>query len=113
MPVPSYLIALAVGDLRFKEIGPRTGVYAEQSMLSAAAEEFADTERLLQAGEKLFGPYRWDRLRHLGDAAEFSGRRHGESAAGLRLARRVIAGDKSLDSRHRRRIWRIPGRGIW
>ena len=27
--IPSYLIALAVGDLRFKETGPRTGVYAE------------------------------------------------------------------------------------
>ena len=24
--IPSYLIALAVGDLRFKETGPRTGV---------------------------------------------------------------------------------------
>src|SRR5882724_6572585 len=30
-PVPSYLIALAVGDLEFQETGPRTGVYAEKS----------------------------------------------------------------------------------
>jgi leukotriene-A4 hydrolase len=60
-PVPSYLIALAVGDLQFKETGPRTGVYAEKSMIKAAAEEFADTESMIQANEKMFGPYRWAR----------------------------------------------------
>ena len=59
--VPSYLIALAVGDLEFKETGPRTGVYAEKSMIKAAAKEFADTESMIQASEKLFGPYRWTR----------------------------------------------------
>jgi hypothetical protein len=59
--VPSYLIALAVGDLQFKETGPRTGVYAEKSMIQAAAKEFADTESMIQANEKLFGPYRWAR----------------------------------------------------
>jgi len=60
-PVPSYLIALAVGDLEFQETGPRTGVYAEKSMIKAAAKEFADTELMIQSGEKLFGPYRWGR----------------------------------------------------
>jgi leukotriene-A4 hydrolase len=60
-PVPSYLIALAVGDLEFQETGPRTGVYAEKSMLKAAAKEFADTESMIQANEKTFGPYRWSR----------------------------------------------------
>ncbi len=59
--VPSYLIALAVGDLEFKETGPRTGVYAEKSMIGAAAKEFADTEAMIQANEKMFGPYRWGR----------------------------------------------------
>ncbi len=59
--VPSYLIALAVGDLEFKETGPRTGVYAEKSVIKAAAKEFAQTESMIQAGEKLFGPYRWSR----------------------------------------------------
>jgi leukotriene-A4 hydrolase len=60
-PVPSYLIALAVGDLEFRPTGPRTGVYAEKSMIKAAAKEFADTEAMIQANEKLFGPYRWGR----------------------------------------------------
>jgi leukotriene-A4 hydrolase len=59
--IPSYLIALAVGDLGFKETGPRTGVYAEKPVLKAAANEFADTESMVAAAEKLFGPYRWTR----------------------------------------------------
>jgi leukotriene-A4 hydrolase len=59
--IPSYLIALAVGDLGFKETGPRTGVYAEKPVLKAAANEFADTESMVAAAENLFGPYRWTR----------------------------------------------------
>jgi leukotriene-A4 hydrolase len=59
--IPSYLIALAVGDLEFKETGPRSGVYAEKPVIKAAAKEFADTESMIAAGEKLFGPYRWSR----------------------------------------------------
>jgi leukotriene-A4 hydrolase len=59
--VPSYLIALAVGDLEFQATGPRTGVYAEKSMIKEAAKEFADTESMIQANEKMFGPYRWSR----------------------------------------------------
>src|SRR6202142_4412322 len=60
-PIPSYLIALAVGDLEFKETGPRTGVYAQKSIIKQAAKEFADTESMIESAEKLFGPYRWDR----------------------------------------------------
>jgi leukotriene-A4 hydrolase len=59
--VPSYLIALAVGDLEFQDTGPRTGVYAEKSTIKAAAKEFADTESMIQANERMFGPYRWSR----------------------------------------------------
>src|SRR5258708_29271232 len=50
--VPSYLIALAVGDLEFRETGPRTGVYAEKSMIKEAAKEFAATESMIQASER-------------------------------------------------------------
>jgi leukotriene-A4 hydrolase len=60
-PIPSYLIALAVGDLAFQSMGPRTGVYAEPATLAAAAHEFAETETTLALCEKLFGPYRWGR----------------------------------------------------
>src|SRR6185369_5111571 len=46
-PIPSYLIALAVGDLRFRKLGPRTGVYAEPSTLALAARELSDTEKMV------------------------------------------------------------------
>src|ERR1700736_1165868 len=60
--VPSYLIALAVGDLAFKATGPRTGVYADKSLIKAAADEFADAESMIATAERLLGPYRWDRF---------------------------------------------------
>ncbi len=60
-PIPSYLLAMAVGDLRFQELGRRSGVYAEPSVLEKAAWELEDTERMIEAAEKLYGPYRWER----------------------------------------------------
>lgn len=60
-PVPSYLIALAVGDLEFRELGARSGVYAEPSVVDGAAWEFADTEAMIEAAERLYGAYRWGR----------------------------------------------------
>ena len=60
-PVPSYLMALAVGELSFVSLGERTGVYAEPSVLDAAAYEFAEVEPMMTAAEELYGPYRWER----------------------------------------------------
>jgi leukotriene-A4 hydrolase len=60
-PVPPYLLALAVGDLAFAPIGERTGIYAEPSVVEAAAYEFADMEKMLVAAEELYGPYLWER----------------------------------------------------
>ncbi|HJR62600.1 MAG TPA: M1 family metallopeptidase [Gemmatimonadaceae bacterium] len=60
-PIPPYLIALAVGDIAFRRLGDRTGVYAEPAVLDAAAYELADMERMMQAAEALYGPYRWER----------------------------------------------------
>jgi aminopeptidase N len=59
--VPPYLIAIAVGDLAFRPLGPRTGVYTEPAMLDRAARELSDTEKMVAAAEKLYGPYRWGR----------------------------------------------------
>jgi len=70
-PVPSYLMALAVGDVEFRALGPRSGVYAEPAVLEAAAHEFADTEAMIEAVERLFGPYRWDRYDLLVAPASF------------------------------------------
>lgn len=60
-PVPPYLIAIAIGDLKFKEIGPRSGVWAEAGMIDAAVSEFADVEKMIDAAQALYGPYRWGR----------------------------------------------------
>lgn len=60
-PVPPYLIALAVGDLAFKPLGPRTAVYAEPVTLKRVAPELGDTERMVSAAEGLYGKYRWGR----------------------------------------------------
>ena len=57
----SYLVALAVGNLASKEVGPRSSVWAEPSVVDAAAYEFADTEKFLATGEKICGPYVWTR----------------------------------------------------
>lgn len=96
-PIPSYLIALGVGDLEFKAIGPRTGVYAEPSVLAAAAHEFADTEAMLATCEKLFGPYQWERydLLILPPSFMWGGM---ENPRLTFLTPTVIAGDRSLVS---------------
>jgi leukotriene-A4 hydrolase len=60
-PIPSYLFALAVGNLVFRELGPRTGIYAEPETIEAAAWEFAENETKIVEAEKLLGPYLWGR----------------------------------------------------
>ncbi|GLQ86692.1 M1 family metallopeptidase [Dyella flagellata] len=60
-PIPSYLLAIAAGDLAVKETGPRSAVYAEPSVVGKAAHEFEDTEKMIQTTEQLYGPYRWGR----------------------------------------------------
>jgi len=60
-PIPSYLFAIGVGNLTFRELGPRTGVYAEPELIDAAAWEFAENEEKIVQAEKLLGPYLWGR----------------------------------------------------
>jgi aminopeptidase N len=60
-PISSYLLALAVGDLTFKAISNRSGVYAEEELIEKAAWEFADLEKMIAGAEELYGPYQWDR----------------------------------------------------
>ncbi|MES2017100.1 MAG: M1 family metallopeptidase [Pseudomonadota bacterium] len=58
-PIPSYLLAIAIGEIELRNIGPRTGVYAEPKLADAAAWEFADIEKMMDAAESLYGPFRW------------------------------------------------------
>jgi leukotriene A-4 hydrolase/aminopeptidase len=95
--VPSYLIALSIGDLQFKSLGPRTGVYAEPAQLEAAAWEFADTEAMLVTCEKMFGPYQWGRydLLILPPSFMWGGMENPRLSF---ITPTVIAGDRSLVS---------------
>jgi len=61
IPVPAYLMALAVGDIRFRAVDERTGVYAEPSVLDKAHYELADMGAMVHTAESLYGPYRWGR----------------------------------------------------
>lgn len=96
-PIPSYLIALAAGDLIFQSTGPRTGVWAEPSMAQKARAEFSEMEKMLAAAEKLYGPYRWTRYDVLVMPPSFP--YGGMENPRLTFATpTVIAGDKSLVS---------------
>src|SRR5262249_34902664 len=96
-PIPPYLIALAVGDLAFRSLGPRTGVWAEPSMVVKAADEFVDTERMVESVEKRFGPYRWTRydLLVLPPSFPFGGMENPKLTFATPT---VLAGDRSLVS---------------
>ena len=96
-PVAPYLIALAVGDLQFRPLGPRTGVWSEPSMLDRAAYELADTEKMVAAAEALYGPYRWGRydMIVLPPSFPFGGM---ENPRLTFLTPTMLAGDRSLVS---------------
>ncbi len=93
--IPSYLMALAVGDLHFAPVGKRSGIYAEPSMLAAATKEFEDLEAMIEKAEALYGPYRWGRfdMLILPPAFPFGGM---ENPRLTFASPTVIAGDKSL-----------------
>ena len=96
-PIPPYLIALAVGDIAFRPIGPRTGVYAEPSVVERAASEFAEVDQMVAAAEKLYGPYRWGRydILVLPPSFPFGGM---ENPTLTFATPTVLAGDRSLVS---------------
>jgi aminopeptidase N len=96
-PVAPYLIALAVGDLAFRPLGPRTGVYTEPSMLERSASELADVEKMVTAAEGLYGPYRWGRydILVLPPSFPFGGM---ENPRLTFATPTILAGDRSLVS---------------
>lgn len=94
-PIPSYLLALAVGDVQFQSVGAHTGVYAVPELIDAAAWEFAEMEDLLVAAEALYGKYAWERydLLVLPAAFPFGGM---ENPRLTFATPTIIAGDRSL-----------------
>lgn len=96
-PIPSYLMAIAVGDLVFQPISERSGVWAEPATVEAARAEFIDTERMIEVSESLYGPYRWGRydILVLPPSFPFGGM---ENPRLTFATPTVIVGDKSLVS---------------
>lgn len=96
-PIPSYLLALAVGNVFFEPTGDDTGVYAEPEVLPSAAWEFGDTQAMLDAAEQLYGPYQWGRydLLILPPSFPFGGMENPRLSF---ITPSVIAGDRSLVS---------------
>ena len=96
-PIPAYLIAIAVGDLQFRSLSPRTGVYTEPAMLEKSANELSDTEKMVEATEKIYGAYRWGRydLLVLPPSFPFGGM---ENPMLTFATPTILAGDKSLVS---------------
>ncbi|MEZ5918291.1 MAG: M1 family metallopeptidase, partial [Parvularculaceae bacterium] len=94
-PVPPYLLAISVGDIAFRPISDTIGVYAEPSVVDAAAAEFSDTPQMEIANSALYGPYRWGRydMLVLPPSYPFGGM---ENPRLTFLTPTLIAGDKSL-----------------
>ena len=95
--IPSYLLAIAVGDIEFKPIDNRTGVYAEHTVIEKAKWEFEELGKMINAAEKLFGPYQWGRydVIVLPPSFPYGGM---ENPNLTFLTPTVLAGDRSLTS---------------
>jgi leukotriene A-4 hydrolase/aminopeptidase len=96
-PIPSYLMALAVGDLKFVSLGENCGVYAEPIWVDECALEFEDLTKMIKEASKLYGPYRWGRydIVMLPPSFPFGGM---ENPRLTFATPTIIAGDKSLVS---------------
>jgi leukotriene-A4 hydrolase len=96
-PIASYLLALSVGDLAFKAISERSGIYAEPSVVESAAWEFADLEKMISGAEDLYGPYQWERydVLVLPPSFPFGGM---ENPRVTFATPTILAGDRSLTS---------------
>ncbi|MBK9424387.1 MAG: M1 family metallopeptidase [Bacteroidetes bacterium] len=93
--IPSYLMALAVGDLQFRSLGPNCGVFAEPAMIEKSAWEFADLHEMITSAESLYGPYAWGRydVLVLPPSFPFGGM---ENPRITFATPTIIAGDRSL-----------------
>jgi len=59
IPIPDYLLAIAVGDLEYRSLGRRVGVITEPTEMDRVATELAELETLLDTVEAYIGEYIW------------------------------------------------------
>ena len=97
IPIPSYLIAIAAGDIGSQNVSERCTIYAEKTVVEKAAWEFSDTEKFLKIAENYIGEYVWKQynILVLPPSFPFGGM---ENPTLTFLTPSLIAGDKSLVS---------------
>ncbi|XP_054717226.1 leukotriene A-4 hydrolase-like [Uloborus diversus] len=95
VPIPSYLIAIVVGALEKRKIGPRSHIWSEKEYVDKAAEEFSETEQMISTAEDLLGEYVWGiyDLLVLPPSFPYGGM---ENPCLTFLTPTLLAGDKSL-----------------
>ena len=59
IPVPSYLITFAAGNIVEKFVGRRTSVITEPEQMLKSAAELSDLEEYLDKAEAYLTPYKW------------------------------------------------------
>ena len=59
VPIPSYLIALAAGNLVTRQIRSRTSIITEPEMIDAAYKELFAIEQVIDEAEKFLPQYDW------------------------------------------------------
>lgn len=59
VPIPAYLLAIAIGKLTSRPLGPNSNVWAEEGIIDACAEEFSQTADMLKTASDICGPYVW------------------------------------------------------
>ncbi len=95
--IPSYLLAIAVGNIYFAPIGEQTGIYTEPELLDASVFEFSSTQQMLDTASSMYGPYQWGRydLLILPPSFPFGGMENPRLSF---ITPSVLAGDQSLVS---------------
>ncbi|XP_068145355.1 leukotriene A-4 hydrolase isoform X2 [Drosophila tropicalis] len=95
VPIPAYLVAIAIGKLVSRPLGPNSNVWAEEAIVDACAEEFSETSTMLKTASDLCGPYVWKQydLLVMPPSFPFGGM---ENPCLTFVTPTLLAGDKSL-----------------
>ncbi len=97
LPISSYMLAIAAGNLQFKSLGPDCGVYAEPGLIEDAAWELEPMQAMIDSAEALYGAYPWGRydVLFLPPSFPFGGM---ENPCLTFATPTILAGDRSLVS---------------
>lgn len=95
VPIPAYLVAIAIGKLVSRPLGENSNVWSEEAIADACAEEFSETSTMLKTASELCGPYVWKQydLLVMPPSFPFGGM---ENPCLTFVTPTLLAGDKSL-----------------